>query len=155
MRVSPATHAQMQVNRCSWNIVNTMIMIVSSFMSGSLAFKNIMHDMRDGITSLWQLCKMNRETLLNKNFSPPLGRLGTTSNGIPYSNTAVLSASQSVNEASWIPSYRGSNSVKYFVKFKLEQIQHIYLKHNISCLKPTFIILFLFSLRFHQDLKVW
>ncbi|XP_046854458.1 POU domain, class 4, transcription factor 3-like isoform X2 [Xenia sp. Carnegie-2017] len=48
-----------------------------------------------------------------KKFCPRKGRLGTTSNGIPYSNTAVLSASQSVNEASWIPSYRGSNSLTF------------------------------------------
>lgn len=49
---------------------------------------------------------------MNKNFSPPLGR-GSSSNGISYSNAAALSVSQSVNEATWIPSYRGANSVNY------------------------------------------
>ena len=114
MRIMCDTHAQKQVNRCSWNIVNTMIMIVPFFMSGSLAFRNIMHVMRVGLTSLWLYYEMNRETLLNKNFSPPLGRV-SSSNGISYSNAAALTASQSVNEATWIPSYRGSNSVIYFV----------------------------------------
>lgn len=52
---------------------------------------------------------MNRDSLLNKNLSPPLSRI-SISNGTSLSNSYVSnSGGGQFREPSWIPSIRGSN----------------------------------------------